>query len=77
MRRVWRHPKEKNHYPHPALGQELYRFEKVPALVCAQCGDVWLEAAVSQLIDDIIQKQPKPKKYQKVPIFSIAELTKL
>ena len=55
-------------------GEQLYRFESVPALVCAQCGHVWLEAAVSQQIDEIIQnKQRKPKRYQKVPVFSLAK----
>lgn len=57
-------------------GGELVRFEDVPALVCAQCGHIWLSAEVSQLIDGIVQKQPKPKKYQKVPVFSLAELAK-
>ena len=55
-------------------GEELFRFEEVPASVCAQCGHVWLSAEVSQRIDEIIQKHPKPKKYQKVPIFSFSEL---
>jgi YgiT-type zinc finger domain-containing protein len=31
-------------------GDELYEFENVPALVCCQCGEVWLEAEVAQLI---------------------------
>jgi|SRR3989338_503526 len=55
-------------------GKELYRFEKVPALVCAQCGHIWFSAEVSQRIDQIIKKQFKPKKYQKVPVFSFGEL---
>ena len=59
----------------PPWGDELYRFEEVPALVCIQCGHVWLPAEVSQLIDEIVQEHPKPKKYQKVPVFSLAELT--
>ena len=57
-------------------GTQLYRFENVPALVCAQCGHVWLSADVSQRIDDIIQKRPKPKKYERVPVFSLPEPTK-
>ena len=57
-------------------GGELYRFEEVPASVCVQCGQVWLSAEVSQLMDDIIHKHPKPKKYQMVPVFSLAELAK-
>jgi YgiT-type zinc finger domain-containing protein len=38
-------------------GTEIYRFEDVPALVCVQCGHVWLAAEVSQSIDAIIQDQ--------------------
>jgi YgiT-type zinc finger domain-containing protein len=38
-------------------GGELYEFENVPALVCRQCGEVWLEAEVGQLIEKIIQQQ--------------------
>ena len=54
-------------------GEEIYRFEAVPALVCAKCGEVWLEAAVTQRIDELIRKHPKPRKYQKIPVFSFAE----
>lgn len=54
-------------------GNDLYRFENVPALVCRQCGTIWLAAETSQMIDSTIQNQPKPKKYEKVPVFSLAE----
>jgi len=54
-------------------GQELYRFEHVPALVCTQCGHMWLEAAVSQAIDEIIRKHPQPKRYEQIPVFSLAD----
>jgi YgiT-type zinc finger domain-containing protein len=54
-------------------GEELYRFEDVPAWVCTQCGHIWLEAETSQLIDEIIAKQPTPHKYQKVPVFSLEQ----
>jgi hypothetical protein len=37
--------------------------------------EVWLEAAVGQLIDTIIQQRPEPKKYHKVPVFSLLEFT--
>ena len=57
-------------------GEELYRFENVPALVCQQCGHVWLTAEISQLMGEAIQKHRKPKKYQKVPVFSLVELSK-
>ena len=59
-----------------ARGQELYRFESVPALVCTQSGHVWVDASTSQLIDEIIRKHPKPTKYQRVPVFSLSELIK-
>ena len=56
-------------------GDDLFEFENVPALVCRQCGEIWLEAAVGQLIDAIIQQRPEPKKYHKVPVFSLLEFT--
>jgi YgiT-type zinc finger domain-containing protein len=56
-------------------GDELYEFENVPALVCRQCGEVWLEAEVGQLIDRIIQQHPEPKRYHQVPVFSLAEFS--
>ena len=55
-------------------GEDLYRFEDVPALVCAQCGSVWLEAQVSQAIDRVIQSHTSPKRFQSVPVFSLAEV---
>ena len=50
-------------------GDQLYEFENVPALVCQQCGEVWLEAEVGQLIERIIQEQPEPKRYHQIPVF--------
>lgn len=61
-------------YTHP-WGDKLYRFEDVPALVCVQCGHVWLSADVSQLMDDAIRKPAFPQRYEQVPVFSMAELT--
>ena len=57
-------------------GAKLYRFEQVPAFVCAQCGFVWLDATVSQLIDKIIQEHGRPAKYERVPVFSLETQTK-
>jgi len=62
-------------YTHP-WGDQLYRFENVPALVCVQCGHVWLSAKISQLIDKAVRTPPKTKRYQKVPVFSVPELVK-
>ena len=41
-------------------GDETYRFENVPALACAACGEVFFEAHVSQAMDRVLQSEPKP-----------------
>jgi YgiT-type zinc finger domain-containing protein len=56
-------------------GDETYEFENVPALVCAQCGDVWLSAEVAQLMESVIKRHPQPKRYRQVPVFSLAEFS--
>ncbi len=53
-------------------GEQLYRFEDVPALVCVQCAEVWLSAEVSQAMDRIIRTEAPPTGYQKIPVFSLA-----
>ena len=52
---------------------DLYRFKRVPALVCSQCGSVYLESCVSEQIDTVIRSRQKPEEYQKVPVFSLQE----
>ncbi len=54
-------------------GDELYEFENVPALVCAQCSEVWLTAEVAQLVESVIRSHPQPKRFHQVPAFSLAE----
>jgi YgiT-type zinc finger domain-containing protein len=56
-------------------GEQLYEFEHVPALVCQQCGEVWLSAEVGQRIEAFIKQPPKPKRYHQVPVFSLLEFT--
>ena len=56
-------------------GAELYEFENVPALVCRQCNEVWLDSKVTQAIDAIIQQHPQPTRYHQVPVFSLSEYT--
>jgi len=51
-------------------GEGIYRVENVPAWVCAQCGEVWLSAEVSQTIDRLVAKPPRAKRYEKVPVYS-------
>ena len=54
-------------------GKELFEFENVPAMVCRQCGEVWLDANVMELIEQVIQQKPEPKRFQQVPVFSLNE----
>jgi YgiT-type zinc finger domain-containing protein len=56
-------------------GDELYEFENVPALVCCQCGEVWLDASLAQLVERIIEQHPQPKRFHQVPVFSLAEFS--
>jgi len=52
-----------------AWGERLYRFEQVPALVCIQCGEVWLAAEVSQWIDQAVEGNATPTRREEVPVF--------
>jgi YgiT-type zinc finger domain-containing protein len=52
-------------------GDEIYRFENVPALVCVQCGTVFLEAAISQKIDAMISNKEIPSRVDKLPVFNL------
>ena len=54
-------------------GDKLYEFEGVPAVVCAQCGEVWISAEVGQLMEAVIKRNPPPKRYHQVPVFSLVE----
>jgi YgiT-type zinc finger domain-containing protein len=56
-------------------GPDVAEFENVPALVCVQCGEVWLEAPVAQLLEQIVRQKPEPKRYHQVPVFAFNELT--
>jgi len=40
--------------------------------VCLQCGHIWLSAETTQAMDEIIRTQPPPRKYEQVPVFSLA-----
>jgi len=55
--------------------EELYSFVDVPALVCESCGDISFSSAVAKEMDRIIKGKGKPEKYQKVPVFSLRNLS--
>ena len=52
-------------------GRILYIFENIPARVCSQCGAEYLEAEVTKKIDYLIDNHVEPKKYKKVPVYSL------
>ena len=61
-------------YDQPWGDKELYIFENVPALVCSQCGTIYLESKVSQTIDEVIESHKEPEGYKKVPVFSLEKV---
>ena len=64
------HPETLPYYDQPWCGK-TYRFENVPALVCADCGEVFFEAVVSQAMDKVLTGTPKPKRFVQVPILEL------
>lgn len=70
------HPKILPYFDQP-WGDEVYRFEHVPALVCSQCGEAYLEAAVSQAMDQFLQTtaKPQPLRYDRIPVFSLEQVS--
>jgi YgiT-type zinc finger domain-containing protein len=52
--------------------ERLYSFEDVPALVCSQCDNSYLEPKTATTIDKIILEHKKPAKYISVPTFSLS-----
>jgi hypothetical protein len=45
----------------------------VPATVCCRCGEAWLGPDVMELIEQVIQQKPEPKRFHQVPVFSLNE----
>jgi len=39
---------------HARRGGTIYVFENVPAYVCDQCGDIWIDGTVLHQIDELI-----------------------
>ncbi len=51
--------------------ENTYRFENVPALVCAACGEVFFEASVDQAMDAVLVRMDKPKRFAQIPILEL------
>ncbi|MFQ5794871.1 MAG: YgiT-type zinc finger protein [Candidatus Bipolaricaulia bacterium] len=56
-------------------GDKLYRFEKVPALICTEYGEVLFSAEVNEILEEIITSQEEPDHYQevKIPVFNFTK----
>ena len=52
-------------------GDETYRFDNVPAYVCAQCGEIHFDAAVSQAMNKAVADNPQPKRFDRVPVLEL------
>ena len=56
-----------------AWNEKTYRFENVPALVCAACEEVFLEASIDQAIDKALNEKAKPKRYEQIPVLELPQ----
>ena len=52
-------------------GEQLYLFHNVPAQVCRDCGEIWIEESVLQEIDRLIE-QGKPTRKVETPVYDLA-----
>jgi YgiT-type zinc finger domain-containing protein len=55
-------------------GQRLYTFEEIPALVCAQCGEKYLDGKVAERIESIIKSEKQPHRFKEVPVFEFSKV---
>lgn len=49
-------------------------FEDVPAHVCVDCGEVWLDAAVLRAMESAVADGRTPSRQVEIPSFSLASL---
>ncbi len=52
-------------------GVQLYLFQNVPAQVCTVCSEIWLEEAVLQEIDSLIE-HGQPVRQVQTPVYDLA-----
>ncbi len=52
-------------------GSQLYLFQNVPAQVREICGEIWIDEAVLQEIDQLIENG-QPVRQQQTPVFDLA-----
>lgn len=56
-------------------GDKLYLFQNVPAQVCDQCGEVWIEEKVLQEIDVLIESG-RPVRTEETPVFDFTHVVR-
>ncbi len=54
------------------MGEKRAIFDDVPAHVCSECHEVWIDGKVLEKIESIFLKGTKPKKWLKVPVWSFS-----
>jgi YgiT-type zinc finger domain-containing protein len=52
-------------------GNQLYLFQNVPVQVCEACGEVWIDEAVLQEIEQLIETG-QPVREISTPVFDLA-----
>ncbi len=50
----------------------FYIIEKVPALICAQCGEIILSESVAEAIQHTIWSGAAPERIEQVPVYEMA-----
>lgn len=53
------------------FGDEVAVFEDVPAMVCHQCGETWLDATTVEKMEHIFLKKEKPAHKLSVPVWNL------
>jgi YgiT-type zinc finger domain-containing protein len=52
-------------------GNQPYLFQNVPAQVCTACGEIWIDEAMLQEIDELIESG-HPVRQVQTPVFDLA-----
>jgi YgiT-type zinc finger domain-containing protein len=55
-------------------GNKLYIFQNVPAQVCEECAEIWIEEKTLQAIDRLI-KEGEPTRTVETPVYDFAHAT--
>ena len=55
-------------------GEELFLIEQVPARVCRDCGEVYLDASVAKQLEVEMQTKNHCRRHVSVPVIAYAEI---